>query len=520
MDTKMNTDIDVANHWLLSGQTMRISGLDLKPLAHPILHKTVWCITKGQATVFFLEQVSHGKIWLLKKFSPGRRPTDEYLQTVNDYLPGGAEFFTCTQRRLLCPEHIDWRNSPYKRSGMANFIEGTILMPKVPGTTWASVADDLRDGSLELSLSSRLLISQNLAKCVELMEAGHCSHCDMSSTNVFIAQEKVFLIDWECMYHKDLTFQSNTTLGTMGYIAPFANNNTQMIDARWSWCECADRFTLAVLIAEILLIDQNTPLLQEDGTLFSQAQIDEARNSTVTEQINRLGQISRTAGALLKQAFTSIQSHDCPAPGAWIAALKTTPHRQSTGHKTGNKHSRNKSAPVICGVCKETFSISMTKRDNLQKKNKDPLCKTCFNTLQNQWASQSLQLNMERPKVCCEHCEKYVRISRSKLDTLRQRGKPILCPDCLSEQLQQWKNEQADHEHSHPRVTCTLCKTKFRMARFKIEGFPSNEKPLLCRECLEAQHDPGTQNIKTTSTKTSGTKSIFEHLVERIQKWA
>ncbi len=82
---------------------------------------------------------------------------------MNNCLPGGPEFYTCTQRRLLRRTHIGQRYSTYKHSALGDFIEGTILMPKVPGTTWASIADDLRDGSLVLPLSSRLLISQNLA---------------------------------------------------------------------------------------------------------------------------------------------------------------------------------------------------------------------------------------------------------------------------------------------------------------------------------------------------------------------
>jgi len=520
MDTNMNTDIDVTNSWLQSGQTIRISGLDLRPLAHPILDKTVRCITKGQATVFFLEQVPHGRIWLLKKFTTGRRPTDEYMQAVNDYLPGGPGFYTCTQRRLLCREHIDRRNSTYRQSEMENFIEGTILMPKVPGTTWASVADDLRDGSEVISLSSRLLISQNLAKCIELLEAAHCSHRDLSSTNVFVDQKEVLLIDWECMYHNNLTFQPNTTLGTMGYIAPFANSSTRMIDARWSWCECADRFALAVLIAEILLIDQSTPLIQEDGTLFSQAQIDEAGNNAVAEQINRLGQISRPAGALLKHAFLSKRSRDCPAPGAWIAALKTTPRRQASSVKATDRYSRNRTTLVMCGRCEETFRMSITKRDGLLGQNKTPLCKTCFNAVQSHWANQRLQLNMEHPNVCCEHCEERVRISRRKLDALRSQGKPILCPDCLREQLETWKEEQAKHDHLRPHVTCTICKAKYCMDRFRMEELQSKGKPLLCRECLKAKRQTGIQSETVTSPKNSGTKSIFKHFAERIQKWA
>jgi hypothetical protein len=293
-----------------------------------------------------------------------------------------------------------------------------------------------------------------------------------------------------------------------------------MIDAKWSWCECADRFALAVLIAEMLLIDQDTPLIQEDGTLFSQAQIDEAGCNAVTEKIGRLEKMSQPVGTLLRRTFMSRQSHDCPAPGAWIAALKTAERRQENTIRTTDKHSRNKSTPVMCGRCEKTFRMSIKKRDGLLEQNKAPLCKTCFNAVQDHWASQRLLLNMERPNVRCEHCEEQVRISRRKLDSLRGQGKPILCSDCLRKQLETWKKEQAEHDHSRPRVTCTLCKETYRMNRPKMEGFQLKGKPLLCQECLKAKRQPETQSKAVTPPKTSYTKSIFKHLTERIQKWA
>jgi len=521
MDRIMNTDIDVANHWLGSGQTIRICGLDLRPLAHPIFNKTVWCITKGQATVFFLEQVPRGKIWLLKKFNPGRRPTDGYLQAVSDHLPGGAEFFTCTQRRLLRREHLDRRNSTYRKTGLESFIGGAVLMPKVPGTTWASIADDLRDGSQVLSVRERLGIGLTLAKCVALLEAGHCSHRDLSSTNLFVAPKgEVFLIDWDCIYHPDLEFQSNTTIGTMGYIAPFADMTKQDSDASWSWCECADRFALAVLIAEILLVDQDTPLVQEDGTLFSQAQIDEVGSGIVRKQIKCLRQISWRDGTLLEQAFMSKRFEDCPTPEAWVRALKATLYKQANSQRTAGKPRRQESKRVLCGKCETPFPMLTAKYDQLQKRNKSPLCTDCFESQQSQWASEELQRNMDRPKVLCEHCGGHRPISRSELNNLRSRGKPILCSDCLEQQLLMWKTEQAQQRNMNPHVACTLCGTGFRMARLKMANLHSQGKALLCQECRNARCHSDTRSRKTASTETSNTDSIMANLFERIRKWA
>jgi len=394
-------------------------------------------------------------------------------------------------------------------------------MPKVPGTTWASIADDLRNGSLVLSLPERLSIGLTLAKCVALLEAGHCSHRDLSSTNLFVAPKgEVFLIDWDCIYHPDLEFQSNTTVGTMGYIAPFAHVTKRDSDAAWSWCECADRFALAVLIAEILLVGHDTPLVQEDGTLFSQAQIDEGGSRIVREQGKRLRQISWRAGTLLEQAFMSNRFEDCPSPGAWIRALKTTLYRQANSQRTAGKPRRQESKRVLCGKCETPFPMLTAKYDQLQKRNKSPLCTDCFEVQQSQWANEELQRNMNRPKVLCEHCENPLRISRNKLNNLRSRGKPILCPDCLEQQLLMWKAEQTQHENTPPYVTCTLCGTGFRMARLKMADVHSQGKALLCQECLDARYRADTLSKKPTSTETSNTNSIMVNLFERIRKWA
>ncbi len=434
-----NPNQDLITHWLRSGQTLRICGLDFKPLAHPRLAQTVWRITKGQACVYFLEQVPHGKVWLLKRFSPGKRPYDEYLQQVNDCLPGGPEFFTCTQRRLLQRDHIDMRHSTYRDPGAVDFLEGTILMPKVPGTTWASIADDLRDHNRTMAWPIRLKTALKLARCIGLLEAGHCCHRDLSSTNLFVTRKaQVFLIDWDCLYHPDLTFQINTTIGTNGYIAPFAFGATREVDPGWSWCEGSDRFALAVLIAEILLIDHQTPGTQEDGTLFSQTQINNQPNHFISEQLGCLQKRSRPVALLLERTLGARDLKECPSPGQWIAALKSAARKPD---KT-RPHAARKTDVVHCARCQKPFPLTTAKRNRLRNQNKAPLCRTCFAALHDQWEDQTLQINMEHPKVLCEHCGKQSRIARERLDSLRSQGKPILCRDCLKEQLALWKSEQ------------------------------------------------------------------------------
>ena len=100
-------------------------------------------------------------------------------------------------------------------------------MPKVPGQPWSSMADQIREGTCELSILKRLQMSLSLAECIDRLETCGCSHRDLSCGNVFVSQNScVYLIDWDCLYNKQLPFQANTTAGTMGYMPSFIKKSS------------------------------------------------------------------------------------------------------------------------------------------------------------------------------------------------------------------------------------------------------------------------------------------------------
>ena len=248
MAVAMCVGTDILCELLRSGRTVRVCGLDLRPIPSPYLDGAPLCIQKGQGTIVFLEQVPQGHTWLLKTFTPGRRPTDKYLLAVEGCLPGTAAVLTCTQRRILTRGHVDLRASSYRNPALADLVAGAILMPKVPGTPWGSVADDLRDGTQQMPFSERIRLGLALARCIDLLEAGQCSHRDLSGTNVFVDEEgRVWLIDFDCLYHPDLPFQANTTVGTMGYVAPFLKVTSHRgKNPPWPWVPAITPSILAI----------------------------------------------------------------------------------------------------------------------------------------------------------------------------------------------------------------------------------------------------------------------------------
>jgi hypothetical protein len=486
MAVAMCTDTDILREWLRSGLTVRICGLDFRLKSSPYLDGAPLCIQKGQGTVVFLEQVPQGHTWLLKTFTPGRRPTDAYLLGVEKCLPGTVACFACTQRRLLTREHVDMRASSYKNAALADWASGGVMMPKVPGTSWASVAEDLRDGAVQMSLSERLRLSLALARIIDLLEAGSCSHRDLSAGNVFVTPDgRVYLIDWDCTYHPSLPFQANTTLGTMGYLAPFLKVTGGTADPALSWRPHADRFALAVLVAEILLVGPDTPAAHEDGTLFAQAQIDEPGNGFVREIIGRLEGLSQPCGRLLERAFGSGTFQECPSPQEWIGALRAMLRRMQTRRESNAQgKGKRRFVRVECTRCGSAFSIARARHDELRQRGKSILCADCLSNQFRELSVVHAQHRLDFPEVSCEYCRKVFSLPRTKLDSLRHQGRPILCPTCLHTQLERWRAEQAEYDRSHPLVDCAICGKGFRLRKESLDQLTSQGKVILCSVCL------------------------------------
>jgi len=481
-----DTDAQVVERWLASGQTVRISGMDLAPVPHPVLPTAPHCVVKGQASVFFLKQHPHGHVWLLKKFAPSRRPSDEYLGAVTRRLPGGAGFFTCTQRRLLTAKHLDWWQSGFKDRALPGWLEGTILMPKVPGAAWASVADDLRDGSAALTLNDRLTASLSLVGCIERLEAASCCHRDLSSLNVFIAPNgRVYLIDFDSLYHPALPFQPNTTAGTMGYIAPFTRGAAGLWEAPLSWCAGADRFALAVLIAEFLLVGPDSPPPREDGSLFAQAELDPPETGSVQHHIECLAKTSEDCAALLGQTLAATSFETCPPPQEWRSALQRALRVERVRRETGGaEEALARWFKLPCFRCGRTAWIDGARWHELRARQKDVLCSPCLQAELSQRAAAQRERDWAFPEVSCEHCNDPLRLERGKLELLRTQGKPILCRECLSDQMGRWAVEREALDRDCPKTPCGQCGRTFRLRKDKLDGLVARGKRVLCSECL------------------------------------
>lgn len=304
--------IEVLEHWLASGKPAVIAGKRLRPLGHT---GRLIIVTRGQADTVFLNQ-DNGRRWVLKRFRQGQHPDSPYLESIARVLPKHKALRSGTDRILLSACHLTTKWGSYRNKALARYLDGTVLMPRVSGQDWASVADELRAKERTLSNDNRVALCRDLAEVVQLLESNGCAHRDLSCGNAFCDTKNwsISLIDFDSVYHARLPIPARTTCGTEGYAAPFACRNR---DPRDSWCPEADRFALAILCTEFLTLDSDAPLAG-DGGMFTQDELLAETGPALDRARDRLCDQIPAAESLLCRALAARRFSECPSPAEWI----------------------------------------------------------------------------------------------------------------------------------------------------------------------------------------------------------
>lgn len=309
---------DVVDNWLKKAKPARIANLAVRPLEHPSMKGVSLSVQRGQAEVFPLV-ADDGSRWLLKKFHRQRSLDRCYLESIGSLLPAGAAFVCGSGRRILDRKGIQKTPSHFYSAALADWLDETVLMPASSGRDWASIADDLRDGSLTLDMTQRVQLCRSLSRTVQLLESAGCSHRDLSSGNVFITPVslEVCLIDFDSLFHPTLTMPAATTCGTSGYTPPFAWRHGQP-DAAATWCPGADRYSLSLLDVEFLVVRPGSPITNEGG-IFDQEQLRSRRGEGLARIRCELSSIAPAAVPLIEATLRSASCSECPAPDEWLA---------------------------------------------------------------------------------------------------------------------------------------------------------------------------------------------------------
>ena len=307
---------EVMEQWVKNGRYAVLGQRRIKPIENNRLKGKPLSSQKGQAEAFFLiDDKGH---WLvLKKFHSGRVPDRTYLLDVGSLLPRDPGFICGTDRHILSKSDLVKTKGHHYNAELARWLDGTVLMPKVSGYGWTTIADELRDGTIALDTTQRFTLCRALTRLVELLETAHCCHRDLSCGNVFIetVTSQVSLIDFGSFYHPSLPMPKVTTCGTRGYTAPYVWDNGIQNACR-TWCDYADRYPLSLLNAEFLLVTRGTEATDEGG-IFEQSELRKRFGRGMSSILSELKQQYPKAAQLLQRTIHSRTPKDCPSPREW-----------------------------------------------------------------------------------------------------------------------------------------------------------------------------------------------------------
>ena len=307
---------EVIENWLSFGSYTRIEQILLKPIEHKLLRGKPLSCQKGQAEAFFLID-ERGDWWILKKFHNSCNLDRNYLEKIRWLLPKEDGFRCGIDRQILSAKSLKGSQGNYYNPALNNWLDGTVLMPRIKGIDWSALADEIRDGTIHLDTMQRLTLCRNLTTIVGLLEQYQCCHRDLSCGNVFIDTNtwQISLIDFDSLFHPSLPMPRATTCGTTGYTAPCAWRNGSL-DPTGTWGMYADRYALTLLIAEFLLVDKNSDATGEGG-IFDQDELKNRSGKGLSLIISQLGTQYPQIAGFLDQTIRSSAFTQCPSPQDW-----------------------------------------------------------------------------------------------------------------------------------------------------------------------------------------------------------
>lgn len=265
-----------------------------------------------QGTVYQLKTTKAGRkdFVALKVFRDRFRGPNQVgvAQDIKPYaeLPG---LRVCARKVVEIKEH-EHLLSTYED------LQYSLMMPWIEGPTWADIIVDEK----KITSDESLYIACMFTYILRELEQRELAHCDLSSSNIilpFFSTERrdgvgnIEFVDVEEMYAPHLTKPKSLPGGSFGY-APYYIKEGK-------WCKEADRFSGAVLLAEMISwhSDEVRKNKADDASYFKPDEI--GQNNDRFKLL--LKTISRTLGPesknLFKKVWKSKKLEDCPTFKEW-----------------------------------------------------------------------------------------------------------------------------------------------------------------------------------------------------------
>ncbi|MFL6212788.1 MAG: hypothetical protein ACJ74J_02730 [Blastocatellia bacterium] len=313
---------DPIKEWLRGGTLIALEGIDLLPLSVTEWPDTPVALKSERTEVYYLKD-SNDQLWAIKKFLTNGAAATKHRNSIKSLIPHRPGFEAGYLRKVLNPASL----SSHARDdlNLSTWIDQAILMPAVRGLRWNELACAISEGRLHLPRKQRLRLVRSLSEKVMWLESQDIAHRALSSTNIYVDVQAgdVHLIDWDAMFHPALPMPEHLRHGDPGYIAPFVKVRGTA-DARNTWRVWADRFSLALLNAEILSIDSGVPLTGGEA-VCDQDELYNRCGPCLTAIKESLNAQFPPVFRMFEQTLAATRFEDCPAPSDWLSARGSEP---------------------------------------------------------------------------------------------------------------------------------------------------------------------------------------------------
>jgi hypothetical protein len=221
---------------LTKNQIVVIWGDSYTVAEHPNIHGNAYMLDGRQSFVYQLTR-EDGVPQALKVFKPRYRNSTLVTQAENI-----APFSALLGMQVCARSVVSSDNTDLLQENPDLLY--ACLMPWVEGSTWQYFLVE----KVSITASQSLDIAKNLLKVLVSLDDKGIAHCDLSGSNIILSSDlsegSVALVDVEGIYALNLHRPVSIPSGSPGY-----NHKTA---SQGLWFTSADRFSGAVLLAEIL----------------------------------------------------------------------------------------------------------------------------------------------------------------------------------------------------------------------------------------------------------------------------
>jgi len=198
----------------------------------------------------------------------------------------------------------------------------SMLMPWIRGSTWFDILSKVEVGRNVYGLEVGLPLCRRFLEVMKQLELAGLAHTDIAPGNVMVDLKSmdVQLLDLEDLYVPGSNAPQVQNTGSAGYRHPSADSG------KTTWCAEGDRYALAVMAAEMLLLANPALRAQvDDNGLFAGDRTSPSGGDRFAAALPYLQSVDAEFARLFEFAWWSPTLEDCPRASQFLEAIGKVP---------------------------------------------------------------------------------------------------------------------------------------------------------------------------------------------------